>query len=630
MEVYVSLIVKPKTSLKKPLADFFNALHDGNTQDATQASAQLGAETLQAFELIRAHSAFKDYLSTFGRVAVKKTMIEADIVAGSHGFEFAVALMELIGPHCKELTGTFEHDEEPEDEEWPIQLAYSQGEVYANGHLAAYRDVAQGRVGDVETQWASSTVQHALQFDCHFDEADLAASFADLLENRPEQLVEQLQLHAPKDERPEWTLSDPDYVWRYVRRLSVRQQGHKVTGILVIASSQACVWKAVGPGLAPLGASLARVMRLSDEFTYVTGVVHLVDGRIVTVDRYALAGRRGEPLVAALWHDDEPRLRALLADGSAIPAVAFSLAAQAGATYSLALLLAQSPGVLNEPDAHGNTPLVNALIAGQVDAVLQLLAAGAEVNATVYLTPALQALQVMEARLQEVKNAWSYRAVYRYTCEHSMVAEDQSAIEWALSYHQHEAAHLLLDHAPALCWPESDDQLSTVACCIDGGTPALLQRLLEVADSEGHGEPEGEHWLDQAIYLQQYEMAEILLAYGCAINRPNHGDETPLHTATLTHLGLQANQSIPFLLARGAHVDSVDKDGKTPLMCGFSWMAELGETQMWAFHWLLSAGANPRAKDHYGRSVSWHAAEAGFSLKEVLALSKSMPKQQWA
>lgn len=629
MEVYVSLAVKPKPTAQQPLADLFNALRDGDTQGATQASAQLGAEALQAFERISAHSAFSDYLGTFGCVAVKKTTIAADIVAGSEGFEFAVALMELLGPYCKELTGTYEHDEEPEDEEWPIQLAYTQGEVYANGHLAVNRDASQGDVSHAQTERVSSAPQHALQFDCHFDQEDRAATFADLLENRPEQLVEQLRLHAPKDERPEWALSDPDYAWRYVRRLSVRRQGHQVTGILVVASSQVSVWRAVGPGLALLGAKLARIMRLSDDLAYTTGVVHLVDGDIVTVDRYAMAGRCEEPLVAALWHDDMTLLRALLADGTATPAAAFSLAAQAGATQSLALLLTLTPGVVNEPDAYGNTPLVNALLGGQVDATRQLLAAGAEVNATVYLTPALQALEVTESRLQEAQNAWSFRAVYRYTREHKMVAEDQSAIEWALSYRQHEVAHLLLDHAPALCWPESDDQLSSVACCIDGGTPALLQRLLAVADSEGYSEPEDEHWLDQAIYLQQYEMAEILLAYGCDINRPNHGNETPLHTATLTHLGLQANQSIPFLLARGALVDSVDEDGKTPLMCGFGWMSELAQTQMWAFHWLLSAGADPRAKDHQGRSVSWHAKDAGFSLKEVLALSQSMPKQQW-
>lgn len=123
MEVYVSLAVKPKPTAQQPLADFFNALRDGDTQGATQASAQLGAEALQAFERISAHSAFSDYLGTFGCVAVKKTTIAADIVAGSEGFEFAVALMELLGPYCKELTGTYEHDEEPEDEEWPIQLA---------------------------------------------------------------------------------------------------------------------------------------------------------------------------------------------------------------------------------------------------------------------------------------------------------------------------------------------------------------------------------------------------------------------------------------------------------------------------------------------------------------------------
>ena len=456
----------------------------------------------------------------------------------------------------------------------------------------------------------------SLRLECFFEDTAPVAAFADLLENRPEELLAQLHRHCLEAEGQAWT---------YRESGSALTEGLQVTGGLVFGTPDRSVWKSLGPGLAALGVRRARVSRLSQDLMHPTGIIHVADGAVVTPDRWALDARRDEPLVAALLDDDAAQVPSLLA--TTPPADAAGMAALLGAERSLAALLAQAPALLDQPDAHGNTPLANALIGRQMGTLRQLLAAGANVNATVRLTPALLELEALERFMVDASDLWSHRATYRYCLDSVPVADGNSAVEWALVQGPYEAAHLLLDHHAELCWPENDEALSTVDACIDGNSPELLQRLLARAVAEGRSEPANEHWLDHAIYLQRYEMAGLLLAHGCDINRPNENGEPPLHRATLTHFGLQPNQSMEFLLARGAQVDGVDSQGRTALMCAFSWMDQMTHPRMQGFHWLLSAGASTKAKDHEGHTVAWHAKQGGVSLKEVQAASKQMSQE---
>jgi ankyrin repeat protein len=461
----------------------------------------------------------------------------------------------------------------------------------------------------------------ALRFDCLFDDPTQASAFATMLSDRPEELMEHLNRHCPEADDDGWT---------YVDSSPAEVQGLRVTGGLVVHTYEHRVWNTLGAGLAVLGARRAKTMRKTLESEHPTGIVHLVEGRAVTPGIHALAGRLGEPLVAALWDDDATQVQALLSQGAATPAEALCLAVLRGAPHSLAALLARHGSLVNQPDADGNTPLVNALLGGQVHAMRQLLAAGADVDAAVQLTPALRELSAMEDAIREPADLWSHRAFYRYVVEHAAVAEGRSAIEWALAQGQHEAAHLLLDHAPALCWAGDEGEGSTLGNCIDGGTPELLQRLLARAVAEGRAEPEHENWVDHAVYLKRYAMVDLLLAHGCDINRPNEAGETPLHTAAMTYFALQSNLSIEFVLSRGAQVDSVDSDGKTPLMCAFRYIYEMNTARMRGLHTLLMAGANTKARDHEGHSVSWHADEEQIPLKEVLSMSRTILAQERA
>lgn len=621
MECYVSLILKPKPIHRGLLASFFTSMRDSNTQGAAQALGQLGSDAVERFEQILSDSTLREYMHSFECMAVKKTTLSVDLVTGSHGFEFAVALINLLGPYCDKVTGVYAHDEEPpEDCEWPVQLTYVAGIVYANGQPSG-QAVLGGGSGNTYVESTATILELSVRFECSFDDPELVSTFANLLDNKPQDLLDHLRRHKPESS----SSGSEEHQWTYVGGGSPEIQGNQVSSYLVFDTIDASVWQDFGPALALLGAKQAKVTRLSfDSLSHPTGIRCIVDGRVVQPELHALAGLRDEPLVAALWRDDIERVQTLLADSAATLMDALRLAAVLGATQSLAALLAEEPGLINEPDAYGNTLLVNALLGDQVEVMRQLIVVGADVDAAVHLTPVLRELETIEDELREEGSHWSQKALYRYYREHDLLPEESSAVEWALSRCQPEAAHLLLDHGAMLCWPDSEEFGSSLSCCIDGGSPELLQRLLAMAVAEGRSEPEHEHWLDQAIYLQRYELAEMLLAHGCDINRPNASTETPLHTATLTHIVLQQNQSIPFLLARGADVDSVDGRGRTPFMRALVWSGEMTTAGMKAFHWLLAAGASLEAKDHEGRAAEWHANDAGISLNEVLVQSQAM------
>lgn len=627
MECYVSLIFKPKPIHRGLLASFITSMRDSNTQGAAQALGQLGSEAVEHFEQILSDSTFREYMHSVECIAVKKTTLSVDLVTGSHGFEFAVALINLLGPYCDKITGVYAHDEEPqEDCEWPVQLTYIEGIVYANGQPSG-QALLGGSSSYADVESTATILELSVGFECSFDDPKLASAFANLLDNNPQDLLDHLRRHSPESSNS----GSEEHSWKYVGVGCAwsETQGNQVSGYIAFYTIDAGVWRDFGPALALLGAKQAKVKRLSyDCHDYLTGIRWIVDGRIVQPELHALAGRRNEPLVAALWQDDVERMQTLLADSEATHIDALRLAAVLGATQSLAALLAKEPGLLNEPDAYGNTPLVNALLGDQAEAMRQLIAAGANVDAAVHLTPVLRELEAIEEELIEAGNHLFARTLYHYNQEHAFVAEGFSAIEWALARCQIEVAHLLLDNGAMLCWPDSEEYASSLSSCITGGSPELLQRLLALAVAEGRSEPVHEHWLDDALYFQRYEMAEMLLAHGCDINRPNTSAETPLHTATLTHIVLQQNQSIPFLLARGAYVDAVDGHGRTPLICALNWSPELTAAGMKAFHWLLTAGASLEAKDHDGRTVEWHANDAGISLNEVLARLQVMTNQR--
>lgn len=624
MECYVSLILKPKPIHRGLLASFLTSVRDGNTQGAAQALGQLGSEAVERFEQILSDSTLREYMHSFECIAVKKTTLSVDLVTGSHGFGFAVALIELLGPYCDRVTGVYAHDEEPpEDCEWPVKLTYTGGIVYANGQPSG-QAVLGGGSSNAYVESTAAILELSIRFECSFDDPELASAFANLLDNKPQDLLDHLRRHNPESRNS----GSEEHRWTYVGGGAPEIQGNQVSSYLIFDTTDAGVWRDFGPALALLGAKQGKVTRLSfDSLSYPTGIRWIVDGRVVQPELHALAGRRDEPLVAALWQDDVDRVQTLLADSAATLMDALRLAAVLGATQSLAALLAGEPGLINEPDAYGNTLLVNALLGDQVGVIHQLIAVGANVDATVHLTPVLRELEAIEDELIEEGSHWSQKAVYRYYREHDFVAEGFSAIEWALSRYQAEAAHLLLDHGAMLCWPDNAEFGSSLSTCIDGGSPELLQRLLALAVAEDRSEPEHEHWLDQAIYLQRYELAEMLLVHGCDINRPNASTETPLHTATLTHIVLQQNQSNPFLLARGADVDGVDGRGRTPFMRALAWSGEMTTAGIKAFHWLLAAGASLEAKDHEGRTAEWHANDAGLSLNKVLAQSRVMTNQ---
>ncbi len=133
MECYVSLKIESKESTKKNLASFMKFANDYQIDSALDALRRIDDDAAERYQTLLSNEYYGDFAAEFESVEIKGKSISMGTVTGSMGFEFAVAFIDFLAPYCEEITGTFQHDEEPpEDEPWPIKLTYKEGKVYAN------------------------------------------------------------------------------------------------------------------------------------------------------------------------------------------------------------------------------------------------------------------------------------------------------------------------------------------------------------------------------------------------------------------------------------------------------------------------------------------------------------------
>jgi len=52
--------------------------------------------------------------------------------SGSQGLNIALRLLRHLGPFCEKASGEYDHDEEPDEETWPLQLIFKNDQVYIN------------------------------------------------------------------------------------------------------------------------------------------------------------------------------------------------------------------------------------------------------------------------------------------------------------------------------------------------------------------------------------------------------------------------------------------------------------------------------------------------------------------
>lgn len=139
MEYGINLIVKPTDKYSESINKLIKSFISGDKDNAKTALDEMEEVAVEKYTEISTHEYYSDYLSYLENLDLK-TIDDAynlDITTGGMGYEFAIALVDLLGPYCEELTADVTHDE---DYGYiPIKINYQNDAVYADGEEVSVR-----------------------------------------------------------------------------------------------------------------------------------------------------------------------------------------------------------------------------------------------------------------------------------------------------------------------------------------------------------------------------------------------------------------------------------------------------------------------------------------------------------
>jgi hypothetical protein len=139
MEYGINLIAKPTDKYSESINKLIKSFISGDKDNAMTALDEIEVVAVEKYTEISTHEYYADYLSYLENLNPKKIDDEynLDITTGGLGYEFAVALVDLLGPYCEKLTAYVTHDED--DGHIPIKVNYHNDAVYADGEEVSVR-----------------------------------------------------------------------------------------------------------------------------------------------------------------------------------------------------------------------------------------------------------------------------------------------------------------------------------------------------------------------------------------------------------------------------------------------------------------------------------------------------------
>ncbi len=133
MEYGINLTAKPTSKYSEPINKLIKSLIGGDRDNALIALDEIEIVAVEKYTKISTHEYYADYLSYLENLDLKTIDDEynLDITTGGWGYEFAIALVDLLGPYCEKLTAYVTHDEDYGH--IPIIINYRDDAVYADG-----------------------------------------------------------------------------------------------------------------------------------------------------------------------------------------------------------------------------------------------------------------------------------------------------------------------------------------------------------------------------------------------------------------------------------------------------------------------------------------------------------------
>jgi ankyrin repeat protein len=312
------------------------------------------------------------------------------------------------------------------------------------------------------------------------------------------------------------------------------------------------------------------------------------------------------PLALAVEKNDAAMVEALLKLGHKPDlggiAVPLALAARSGNTKILDSLLNFRANV-SEPGEEGETAVMWAAGAGQLDAVKRLIDAGANIH---------QTDRGGEDALDYALNG-RHAATIAYLLPHfpksrqEKIQRQSHLLREDSKPKKSQVATRLLE---AMQRPESKGKKRTAESLfrafVDGDEKKFLQLLTAGADPNEVNKEGTTILTAVSASSSVWSLLKPLLKAGAD---PNRGDLLrPLDQAAT-----KGAESVRLLIEAGADVNWADADGGTALMSA----AAVDDAE--SIRLLLAAGANPNAEDHKGHTAFWFALDGNNdSATEVL------------
>ncbi len=139
MESYIKGQVECYDDDYSQIKKLFKFICDGNIDKVKKTCEALEAPSITSDRLIELfeEEEYQIYIESLEYKIQKPDAIEFTGTCGSSGLDFLIDLIKDLGPNVHEINATYEHDEEPDEEEWPIRISFSEDCLYQNGEKVA-------------------------------------------------------------------------------------------------------------------------------------------------------------------------------------------------------------------------------------------------------------------------------------------------------------------------------------------------------------------------------------------------------------------------------------------------------------------------------------------------------------
>ncbi len=167
MEYGINLKAKPTAEYSVSMTKLIKSLVGGNKDNVVTALNDMSLSAIEKYTKISTHDYYSSYLTYLDKLDFKKIndVYSLDITTGSFGYEFAIALVDLLGPYCEKITAYVTHDED--FGHIPIKITHHHNTVFADGEKVSVLVIKEEEINLWAIEpWVDSNTLEAISTIC--------------------------------------------------------------------------------------------------------------------------------------------------------------------------------------------------------------------------------------------------------------------------------------------------------------------------------------------------------------------------------------------------------------------------------------------------------------------------------